>query len=33
MYAEVYLPIAVNQTFSYLIPKNLERKIEKRKPC
>ena len=29
MYAEAYLPIAVNQTFSYLIPKDLELKIRK----
>ena len=29
MYAEVHLPIAVNQTFSYLIPKNLENEIKK----
>ena len=27
MYAEAHLPIAVNQTFSYLIPKNLEKEI------
>ena len=29
MYAEAYLPIAVNQTFSYLIPENLEEEIKK----
>ena len=29
MYAEAYLPIAVNQTFSYLIPENLEQEIKK----
>jgi len=29
MYAEAYLPIAVNQTFFYLIPKNLEKEIKK----
>ncbi|MAV64949.1 MAG: primosomal protein N' [Candidatus Marinimicrobia bacterium] len=29
MYAEVYLPIAVNHTFSYLIPEKLEKDIKK----
>jgi len=29
MYAEIYLPINVNQTFSYLIPKNIESEIKK----
>ena len=29
MYAEAYLPIAVNQTFSYLIPENLAQEIKK----
>ena len=29
MYADVYLPIAVNHTFSYLIPKKLENTIKK----
>ena len=29
MYAEAYLPIAVNQTFSYLIPENLESEVKK----
>ena len=29
MYAEAYLPIAVNQTFSYLIPENLEKEIKR----
>ena len=28
MYAEVYLPIAVNHAFSYLIPKKLESTIK-----
>ena len=28
MYAEVYLPIAVNQPFSYLIPQDLEKTIK-----
>ena len=29
MYAEAHLPIAVNQTFSYLIPQSLEKEIKK----
>ena len=29
MYAEAYLPIALNQTFSYLVPKSLEADIKK----